>query len=68
MKRDNKAIDIRIKELGLTKEHVANQFKYAPATISRIIAGLKGYTSKDTIKKIHEYLDKCKTRKDIDFK
>lgn len=68
MKRDNKAIGVRIKELGLTKEHVATQLKYVPETISRIIAGKEGYKKKETIESIHSYLDKCKTRIGKDFR
>lgn len=61
MKRDNAALDKRIKELGLTKKHVAKRCKINPVTLTRVIKGLKGYLNKETIEKIHKYLDTVKT-------
>lgn len=62
MKRDNTAIGERIKALGLTYQHVADQVKVTPASFTRIVQGAKGYGSEKTINIIHEYLDLCKTR------
>jgi hypothetical protein len=68
MKRDHKGIGLRIKELGLTKEHVAKQLKIVPTSLSHIMAGSYGYQSKEKIASIHSYLDKVKTRLGKDFK
>ncbi len=57
MKRDHKAIGIRIKKLGITQVHVAKHFKMHKITLAHIIAGNEKYAKKETIEKIHKYLD-----------
>jgi hypothetical protein len=60
MAKDRRPIKERIKDLGLTKKHVATQTEKHFTTISRIIAGEN--KNKDTIDSIHAYLDLVKTQ------
>jgi transcriptional regulator with XRE-family HTH domain len=61
MKRDKVSIKLRIKKMGLTNEHVAKMCKIHPSTLASIVSGKEGYGSKDTIERIHAYLDTVKT-------
>ncbi len=61
MKRDNTTIGLRIKKLGLTSKHVAMRCKMNKVTLSRTMTGHPQHRSKETIEKIHKYLDSVKT-------
>ena len=62
MKRDHTTLKQRIDKLGLTQRHVAMKCKIQPATLSKIISGVKyRIADKDRIEKIHKYLDTVKT-------
>jgi RNA-binding protein YhbY len=68
MAKDRRPIKERIKDLGLTKIHVAKNTEKHVTTISRIIS--EENKNKETIETIHNYLDLCKTvfKKGKDFK
>jgi predicted transcriptional regulator len=61
MKRDNIALDKRIKELAVAKKHIAMRCGINAVTLARIIKGVDGYRNKETIERIHKYLDTVKT-------
>lgn len=62
MKRDHTSISERIKELGITKVKVCEKVKIHKATLSKIIQGNPKYLNKETIKEIHKYLDRVRTK------
>jgi plasmid maintenance system antidote protein VapI len=65
MAKDRRDIKERITDLGITNVHVAKQLNKHVTTISRIISGENN--NKETIDRIHNYLDKVKTRYGKDF-
>lgn len=66
MAKDRRDIRLRITDLGITSVHIGKQLNKHVTTISRVISGEN--KNPKTITLIHEYLDKVKTRKGIDFK
>jgi transcriptional regulator with XRE-family HTH domain len=61
MKRDHTTIKQRIDKLGLKQVFVAKKCGVLPVTLNQIMNGVKYRVDKNTVEKIHKYLDTVKT-------
>lgn len=53
--------NIRIKELGLRKSHVAKKISIQPQTLSSILSKKISYVSPDVMERLEAYLGECRT-------